>query len=50
VLDTTVPLPPKTTATLTTGFTPSTTVTSELWLQAMDSQGRRFHTRYTGKP
>lgn len=50
VLDTVVPLPPKTTVTLSTGFTPTGTVTSELWLQAMDSQGRRFHTRYTGQP
>lgn len=49
VLDTTVPLPPKTAATLSTAYTPTATVTSELWLQAMDSQGRRFHTRYTGK-
>ena len=50
VLATTVPLPPKTTAALSTTFTPTGTVTSELWLQAMDSQGRRFHTRYTGQP
>lgn len=49
VLDTTVPLPGKTAATLTGSYTPVGAVTSELWLQAMDSQGRRFHTRYTGK-
>ena len=51
VLSTTVPLPPKTTlATLGAAFTPTGSVKSELWLQAMDSQGRRFHTRYTGNP
>ncbi|MBW8843939.1 MAG: hypothetical protein JF607_03050 [Burkholderiales bacterium] len=51
VLGTTVPLPPRTTlATLGAAFTPTGTVKSELWLQAMDSQGRRFHTRYTGSP
>lgn len=50
VLDTTPPLPPKTAATLSMAFTPVGAVTSELWLQASDSQGRRFHTRYTGKP
>lgn len=50
VLDTTVPLPGKTAVTLSTSFTPVGAVTSELWLQAMDAQGRRFHTRYTGKP
>ncbi|WP_457444570.1 hypothetical protein [Roseateles sp. P5_E4] len=50
VLDTSVPLPPKTAATLSTAYTPVGSVTSELWLQAMDAQGRRFHTRYTGKP
>ncbi|MGM9484020.1 hypothetical protein ACS5PN_22685 [Roseateles sp. NT4] len=50
VLDTAAPLPPKTTATLATAYTPLESVTSELWLQAMDAQGRRFHTRYTGKP
>ena len=49
VLDTTPPLPPKTAATLGTAYTPVGSVTSELWLQAMDAQGRRFHTRYTGK-
>lgn len=49
VLDTPAPLPPKTTATLSTAHTPAGAVTSELWLQAMDAQGRRFHTRYTGK-
>lgn len=49
VLDTAVPLPGKTTATLGPAYTPTGSVTSELWLQAMDSQGRRFHTRYTGK-
>jgi hypothetical protein len=51
VLDTPPPLPPKTAATLSTAFTPPAGgVTSELWLQAMDAQGRRFHTRYTAKP
>jgi hypothetical protein len=50
VIDTPAPLPPKTAATLSTAYTPSSTVTSELWLQAMDAQGRRFHTRYTGQP
>jgi hypothetical protein len=50
VIDTTAPLPPKTAATLSTAYTPTGTVTSELWLQAMDAQGRRFHTRYTGSP
>jgi len=50
VLDTTVPLPPKTTVTLSTTYTPTVTVKSELWLQAMDSQGRRFHTRYSANP
>ncbi|MCE4554706.1 carboxypeptidase-like regulatory domain-containing protein [Pelomonas cellulosilytica] len=50
VLDTPAPLPPRTTATLATAFAPSADVKSELWLQAMDSQGRRFHTRYTGQP
>ncbi|KQV60156.1 hypothetical protein ASC95_01380 [Pelomonas sp. Root1217] len=50
VLDTTVPLPPKTAATLSAAYTPVGSVTSELWLQAMDAQGRRFHTRYSGKP
>ena len=50
VLDTTVPLPGKTAVTLSTSYTPVGAVTSELWLQAMDAQGRRFHTRYTGKP
>ncbi len=49
VLDTAVPLPGKTAVTLSTSFTPVDAVTSELWLQAVDSQGRRFHTRYTGK-
>jgi hypothetical protein len=50
VLDTTVPLPPKTTVTLSTAYTPVGTVKSELWLQAVDAQGRRFHTRYTAQP
>jgi hypothetical protein len=45
-----VPLPGKTTVTLSTSYTPVGAVTSELWLQAADAQGRRFHTRYTGKP
>ncbi len=50
VLGTAVPLPPQTTVTLAAAFTPAEAVNAELWLQAMDSQGRRFHTRYTGKP
>ncbi|MFG6414903.1 hypothetical protein ACG02S_13465 [Roseateles sp. DC23W] len=50
VLDTAVPLPPRTTATLATAFVPVGTVTSELWLQTSDAQGRRLHTRYTGQP
>jgi hypothetical protein len=51
VLDVTVPLPPKTTlASLGAAYTPTAAVKSELWLQAMDSQGRRFHTRYVGQP
>lgn len=50
VLDTAVPLPGKTAVTLSGSFTPTATVTSELWLQAQDSQGRRLHTRYTGRP
>ncbi len=49
VVDTAAPLPSKTTATLSTAYTPVGSVTSELWLQAMDAQGRRFHTRYTGR-
>ena len=50
VLETAAPLPPRTATTLSTAHIPVGTVTSELWLQAMDSQGRRFHTRYTAKP
>jgi hypothetical protein len=50
VLDTTVPLPPKTSVTLAIPFTPAVTVTTELWLQAMDPQGRRLHTRYVAQP
>lgn len=50
VLDTAVPLPPKTTVALSGAYTPTASVKSELWLQAMDSQGRRFHTRYTAQP
>ncbi len=50
VLDTAVPLPPKTTVTLSNFYTPIGSITSELWIQAMDAQGRRFHTRYTAKP
>ena len=51
VMSTPVPLPNKTTvATLGDPFAPADTVTSELWLQAIDAQGRRFHTRYLGKP
>ncbi|MFG6465697.1 hypothetical protein [Roseateles sp. BYS87W] len=45
-----VPLPGKTTLTLSTSHTPVGAETSELWLQAADAQGRRFHTRYTAKP
>lgn len=46
-----MPLPPKTTvATLGAAYVPPASVKSELWLQAMDAQGRRFHTRYTGNP
>ena len=44
-----MPLPTKTAVTLSTAHTPAGAVTSELWLQATDPQGRRFHTRYTGK-
>lgn len=51
VIDTPPPLPPKTAATLATPFAPPASgVASELWLQAMDAQGRRLHTRYTAKP
>lgn len=51
VLDVTVPLPPKTTlSALGTAYMPPAEVKSELWLQAMDAQGRRFHTRYVGAP
>lgn len=51
VLNVPVPLPFKTTlASLGTAYAPSGSVTSELWLQAMDAQGRRFHTRYATKP
>lgn len=51
VLQTAVPLPPKTTlASLGAAYTPVGAVEAELWLQAMDTQGRRLHTRYTGKP
>lgn len=51
VLDTPVPLPPKRTlANLGASFTPTGTVKAELWLQAMDSLGRRFHTRYSASP
>lgn len=50
VLDTTVPLPSKATATLATEHTPVDAEVSELWLQSMDGQGRRFHTRYTAAP
>jgi len=51
VLDTAVPLPPKTTlASLGAAYTPTGAGKAELWLQAMDAQGRRFHTRYTGTP
>lgn len=50
VLDTAVPLPPKTSVTLTGSFTPTVAVVSELWLQSVDSSGRRYHTRYTANP
>lgn len=51
VVDVTVPLPPKTTvSTLGAAYVPTGAVKSELWLQAMDTQGRRLHTRYTGNP
>jgi len=51
VLDVTVPLPPRTTlASLGAAYSPIGAVKAELWLQAMDAQGRRFHTRYTGAP
>lgn len=50
VLSTTVPLPPKSTVALTGAHVPAAAVTSELWLQAMDAQGRRLHTRYTANP
>ncbi|RZL38109.1 MAG: hypothetical protein EOP35_06660 [Rubrivivax sp.] len=51
VLDTLVPLPPKTSmASLGAAYAPTATAKAELWLQAMDAQGRRFHTRYTGSP
>lgn len=50
VLSTAVPLPPKTTATFGTAYTPTDPGKAELWLQAVDSQGRRFHARYTGRP
>ncbi|WP_422016865.1 hypothetical protein [Roseateles sp.] len=50
VVDTAVPLPPKTTATLGADYAPTEAGKTELWLQAIDSQGRRFHTRYTANP
>jgi hypothetical protein len=50
VLDTAVPLPPKTTVTLGSAYLPTEAGKTELWLQAMDSQGRRFHTRYSANP
>ncbi|RZJ13688.1 MAG: hypothetical protein EOP39_00485 [Rubrivivax sp.] len=50
VLDTVVPLPPKTSVALGGVYTPVGSVKSELWLQAVDSVGRRLHTRYTAKP
>lgn len=50
VIDTAVPLPPKTSVTMSGAYTSTAAVRSELWLQAMDSQGRRFHTRYTAQP
>ncbi|KQW51991.1 MULTISPECIES: carboxypeptidase-like regulatory domain-containing protein [unclassified Roseateles] len=50
VMDTAVPLPPRASVTLGSAFTPVGAVASELWLQATDLQGRRFHTRYTAKP
>ncbi|MGQ3052522.1 MAG: hypothetical protein ACT6S0_12120 [Roseateles sp.] len=50
VVDTPAPLPPRTAVTLSAAFTPVGAVRSELWLQATDAQGRRFHTRYTARP
>lgn len=50
VLNTAVPLPPKASVTLGDAYAPAADTRAELWLQAMDGQGRRFHTRYTGKP
>jgi len=50
VLETAAPLPPRTAATLAGAYAPSGSVVSELWLEAMDTQGRRLHTRYTAKP
>jgi hypothetical protein len=50
VLDTAAPLPPRTTATLADAHVPAEPVTTELWLQAVDPQGRRLHTRYTAQP
>ena len=51
MVDVTVPLPPRTTvAALGAAYVPAGSVKSELWLQAMDTQGRRVHTRYTGNP
>ena len=51
VLDVTVPLPPRTTVSaLGAAHVPTGAVKSELWLQAMDTQGRRLHTRYTASP
>lgn len=51
VLSTAVPLlPSRTSVALSGGFTPVGAVKSELWLQGIDVQGRRFHTRYTAQP
>lgn len=50
VTNTAVPLPPTYKATLTGAFTPVAAVRSELWLGAVDGQGRRYYTRYQAAP
>ena len=51
VLETVAPLPPRTSLTsLGAAYAPPVAGKAELWLQAMDTQGRRLHTRYTGQP
>ncbi|MFO1227275.1 hypothetical protein [Roseateles sp.] len=50
VANTTVPLPPAVKATLTGAFTPVAAVRTELWLGAVDGQGRRYYTRYLAAP